>query len=120
MNLKLKSIADKGNLERERLVIRVLNDTDVGDFLVLRTGYSDGTVTARVHNTFWFPDKKVTAGDLVVLYTKRGTSNEKQLEENRKAHFFYWGRAEAQWADKDRAVVLLETESWDAAGADDL
>lgn len=120
MNLKIKSIAEKGDFQKERLVIRVLNDTDVGDYVLLRTGLSDGEVTTGVHNTFWFPFKNVKAGDLVVLYSKRGSQNEKELDGGRKAHFFYWGRTEALWGTHDKGVVLLYAPTWEGTSVDEL
>jgi hypothetical protein len=120
MNLKLKSIADKGNFAKERLVIRVLNDTNVGEFVVLRTGYAQGSVTIGVSNTYWFPDKSVRAGDLVVLYSKGGALNEKQLDSGNKAHFYYWGQSEALWATPDKAAVLLHAPTWESSSAEEL
>lgn len=120
MNLKLKSIASKGDFEKERLVINVLNDTDIGDYVLLRTGFANGAVTVGVHNTFWFPFKQVKAGDLVVIYSKRGEHSEKELESGHKAHFFYWGRTEALWGTHDKGAVILHAPTWESAGVDEL
>lgn len=117
MNLEIKSIADKGDPKKERLVLRVKQDGNVGYFLVLCTGFSEGQVNTGITSTFWFPDKEVRAGDLVVLYTKAGTASEKTLESGFKAHFFYWGRAAAQWQSSERGVVLLHTPEWQGFGA---
>lgn len=120
MNIELKSIADKGDLKKERLVLRVTQDVNVGYFLVLCTGFSGGQVNTGVSSTFWFPDKDVRMGDLVVLYTKAGTASEKSLESGSKAHFFYWGRASAQWQSNERGVVLVHAPEWQGAGASEV
>jgi len=120
VNLKLKSLADKGNPQKERLIIRVLNDTNVGEFMVLRTGFVNGQVTVGVSNTFWFPDTMVKAGDLVVLYSKSGAITEKVLESGNKAHFFYWGQDSALWEVDDIAVVLLHAPVWESSRAEEL
>ncbi len=120
MNLKLKSIADRGNPKKERVVVRVLQDTNIGFYLVMCTGFSNGAVNTGITETFWFPDKDVHSGDLVVLYSKPGTTSEKQLENGSKAHFFYWGNTQSLWASDSRGVVLLRGNDWEAAGAGEL
>lgn len=120
MNIEIKSIADKGDPKKERLVLRVTQDVNVGYFLVLCTGFSEGQVNTGISSTFWFPDKEVRAGDLVVLYTKTGTASEKPLNSGGKAHFFYWGRELAQWQSSERGVVLLHAPEWQGAGASEV
>jgi hypothetical protein len=120
MNLKLKSIADKGNLQKERLVIRVVNDTDVGDFIVLLTGFFDDEVTIGVENTYWFPNKPVKAGDLVVLYSKVGKVKDRPLDWGGDVHFFYWGLASSIWDKSKIAAVLAHAPVWESSSAEDL
>lgn len=120
MNLKLKSVAEKGNFEKERLVINVLNDADVGDYILMQTGISDGNVNIAVSGTYWFPNQPVNAGDIVVLYTKSGTNKSKDLDGGRRAHFFYWGKAAAIWNKPSKAAVLALAPTWASASADEL
>lgn len=120
MNLKLKSVADKGNPEKERLVIRVLNDAEVGDFLVMRTGFVDEVVNIGVTKTYWFPNKSVKAGDLVVLYSKVGKISDKVQENGSTVHFFYWGETTALWNETDVAAVLAHAPVWESASAAEL
>lgn len=112
MKVEIQNVADKGNFAKERLVLKVRADTDIGDYLLLQTGFNDGGVTIATYETFWFPYKKVSAGDLVVLYTKLGKENEKEIKTGRFAHFFYWGLGSAIWTEKDRAPVLLHVSEW--------
>lgn len=120
MNLKLKSVAEKGNFEKERLVINVLNDADVGDYILMQTGMSNGNVNIAVSGTYWFPNQSVNAGDLVVLYTKSGTNKTKDLDGGRKAHFFYWGKNAAIWGNPSKAAVLAHAPTWSSASVDEL
>ncbi len=120
MNLKLKSIADKGDPQKERLVIRVVNDTDVGEFIVMLTGFVDDAVNIGVEYTYWFPDKPVKAGDLVVLYSRAGTTKEKPLEQGGHVHFFYWGQETAVWRSPNTGVVLAHAPVWQSANAEEL
>lgn len=120
MNLKLKSIAEKGNLEKERLVINVLNDADVGDYILMQTGMSDGNVNISIFGTYWFPNKSVKAGDIVVLYTKSGVNKDKDLDGSRKAHFFYWGKNADFWSKPEKAAVLAHAPTWSSASVEEL
>jgi hypothetical protein len=113
MKLKITSIADLGAAEKERLVFKVLADTDVGEFGVFRTRERSGTVTTGVLDAFWFPDKKVAAGDLVVLYSKAGARSEKTLEGGNTAHFFYWGAEGTMW-EKGMAAVVFHVDEWNS------
>ena len=112
MKIAIHSIADKGNLEEERLVLRVLADADIGDYILIQTGFRDDGVTIDTHHTYWFPYQKVDAGDLVVIYTKDGYGNQMKLENGKTVHFFYWGLYKPIWIKKDRAPVLLYAPKW--------
>lgn len=120
MNLKLKSIADKGNPQKERLVIRVVNDTDAGEFIVMRTGFVDDEVNIGVESAYWFPDKPLKAGDLVVLYSKAGIIKDRPLDSGGNVYFFYWGQSTAVWQSANTAAVLAHAPVWESANAEKL
>jgi hypothetical protein len=120
MNLKLRNVADKGDPKKERLIIRVLNDTDLGEYILLRTGLTDGDVNIGVESTFWFPDKAIQAGDLVVVYSRAGNTQERKADSGRTVHFFYWDQPKAIWQNRDTGVVLAHAPVWESARAEDL
>jgi hypothetical protein len=114
MNLEIRSFADAGVFSKERIILKALTDLDVGDYAVFRsgTGTSTNKPTSGRKIAYWFPDFKVEEGDLVVLYTKRGTRGTKLLDSGRTAHYFYWGRDEMLWGDNQFGAVLLEVSNW--------
>lgn len=120
MKLQIRSVKDKGVFEKERLIMKVLSDTDIGDYILLQTDFYDGEVTIGVHNVYWFPYKKVLAGDLVVLYTKSGSDIEHTSKRGAKAHFFYWGLSKPIWNRKDVAPVILYARAWESKVPDEL
>ena len=77
MRLAIQYIADRGHANKERLVLRVRADTDVGDYILIQSDFRGDSVTTFTYNTYWFPYKEVKSGDLVVIYTKGGSANEK-------------------------------------------
>ena len=112
MQVKIGYVADEGDLDRERLVLRAKRNADIGDFLLIRTSVRDGEVTTDVKDSFWFPDRSVSAGDLVVVYSKAGSDRKKKIEGGRTAHFFYWGQEAPLWDDESFAAVLLHAPDW--------
>lgn len=113
MKLEIDSFADAGVLEKERLVIKALSDLDIGEYVVFSSGLSDTRIPISGRKTaYWFPDKAVKSGDLVVLYTKSGKSSKKDIGNGRTAHFYYWGLEKARWGSGDKTAVLLRVAEW--------
>ena len=120
MKIEFQSIVDKGVHQKERLVLKVMADTDIGDYLIIQTGFNNGEVTIRTYHCYWFPYKSVSAGDIVVLYTKLGKTNERDLGNGRKVHFFYWDIESAIWNVEDRSPVVLHAPEWVSKSPDEL
>ena len=112
MKLDIQSIAEKGNFEKERLVLKVKVDTDIGDYILIQAGFNGKDVTIATHQTYWFPYGAVSAGDLIILYTKSGKHSTEALTQGGTAHFYYWGLSKAIWDTSERAPVLLHAPEW--------
>ena len=114
MRLKVTSVADRGNHDKERIVMRVTSDTDVGGYAIFRSvGNEEGGPTTKVADVFGFPDGKVKTGDVVVLYTKRGaTSNRPHKSGEGTVRFYYWGKPDALWTPGKHAPVPVFTSDW--------
>lgn len=117
MKTKISSIREAGNLQKERVVIRVESACDIGEYILLQTGFKNGSVNTGVHKTYWFPDKPVRAGDYVVVYTKKGTNSEKPFNEA-TSHFFYMGNPEPIWNIEGRSAVLMHAPEWQSFQVD--
>lgn len=115
MRLVITSIANAGDIERERVVLRAQEDIDLNFFAVFACRASDATFrSGSVPFTYWFPEKKISKMDYVVLYTKNGTIGEKELDGGAKSHFFYWRRPTPIWTADLRAVAV-NTSEWATA-----
>lgn len=113
MKLKVTAIREAGNLEKERIVMKAESSLDVGEYVLLQTGFREDSVNTSVFTAYWFPDKEVSAGDYVILYTKSGRASERDFNDV-QSHFFYWGKSEPIWDKKSRAAVLLHAPDWDS------
>jgi len=117
MKVEIKSIKDPGVLEKERLVLKVLHDCDIGYFLVCDSTYTgDGQLSNLIRHPFWFPDKEVNTGDLVILYTKKGKRSQLTNQNGSVSHFFYWGMESTIWNKKEDCAVILEISDWSSVG----
>ena len=76
MNIVIRRVADKGNYEKERLIMHVESGGDIGRYALLESTYvGEGEVSGKVRNTLWLPEISAEAGELVVVYTKKGKLN---------------------------------------------
>lgn len=120
MNLELRSIIAPGDLKNERLTLRALSNLDVGDYLVAQTMLIDNYPTTSFDHMIWFPFKIIDKGDLVVVYTKPGTSSEKLLSKGNKAHFFYLDLSSPIWDSPNKGAIVLHTPSWESKSLGEL
>ena len=117
MNVEIRYIADAGVASKERLVLRVLRADDIGSYVVFDTTFtSQGDVSNKVRHSFWFPDKNVRKGDLVVLYTKSGLASENKNQDGSTTHFFHWCLDKTVWNTDGDCAVLVHVDNWKATG----
>lgn len=112
MSLELRSIIKPGDPKEERITLRATSDTDIGDYLLAQSGYTETGPTTEFFHTFWFPYKDISSGDIVVLYTRAGKISERVLDSGKTAHFYYWDLSSPIWNLKDRSAVLLDAPTW--------
>lgn len=115
MNVNISRIIDRGNIDNERIVIKILSATDIGRFAVFRTGKNNNStvITNKVYNTYWFPDGPVQTGDLIVLYTKSGVASSTRNTNGTTTRFYYWGLLSAIWSSNvTHGTVLVSIPEW--------
>lgn len=113
MDLAISRISAEGDETREYVYVRVLRDCDVGAYILADTTYEGHElVSNRLRNVFWFPDKRVRAGDAVVVRTGPGIDNISRLKSGGTLHRFYWNLNRPVWNDEGDAAVLIKVETW--------
>ncbi|MEA9842363.1 hypothetical protein [Xanthomonas campestris] len=119
MKINIRGIREAGNLEKERLVLEAVTDTDIGRFLITRNDFiKKGSVSNKIKNSFWLPDQNVETGQLIVVYTKSGKNIIRENKDESKTHFIYLGLGDPLWEPKD-AAVLIEISSWRMKSVDE-
>lgn len=123
--IKFLAIKDSGLIDQERIVYRAFEAGNIGEWMVncTRSRLRDGKriITNRVLATYWFSDRSVEIGDLVVIYTKSSKSWYKIKPASRggvNTHFFYWGRDQTVWDGQDIAAVLGRFVDWSLTHVD--
>lgn len=115
VEFRIDGVRNRGEITRERLLIRAERAVDIGKYLLLSARTREGRILgSRVPNCYWFPDVEITAGDLVVLYSKSGSKNVRENNSGNHSHFFYWGLGEPVWDDPARAPVLVRIAAWNS------
>lgn len=94
MKLKVINIRNAGE-EKERLLIRVLEDCNLKGYMVVDNSYDDNGVISNVHRHIYvFPSIDVTKGNIVRLYTKKGDNSvfDANYGKEKVTYYnFYWG-----------------------------
>ena len=114
MKFEITSIADAGDLQKERVVIKAKEGDDIGSYALFRTTKADETSVhaGSLPNVYWFDDRKMKTGDYAVLYTKAGTASEKTSDGGSTSYFFYWDLDQPIWDDPDNQPVLAHIDTW--------
>ena len=58
MIIEIDSIKDSGNLEKERVIFKVIENGDLGKYMVAQSiTINDTSFSSKLQNLYWFPDK---------------------------------------------------------------
>ncbi|MRS89143.1 hypothetical protein GJV04_03690 [Enterobacteriaceae bacterium RIT714] len=113
MKFKINGLREPGNLEKERAVIEILEDGNVGTLIVASTRQQgEGSVSSEIKNSYWIPDQDVQKGDLIIIYTKAGKKNNRVTPTNSTSYFFYIGLEAPQYNEADETVVVFDISDW--------
>lgn len=113
-DLDIVGIRDAGDFDRERVVIKVNQVTQIGDFLFFysrRTG--DNSISSKVASPLWFPDISLNPKDLIVVYTKSGVSKLRTNDDGSQTYFLYWGQTKSVFVSEN-IPVLMKIRQWSA------
>jgi len=113
MDLEIYAIADKNDLQNERVAINVLKECNLKFFLLFKTHFTEKGFYHESDKSYWFTPRKVSAGDTIIIYTKSGTEKIKKDEKNETTtHFIYWGLKSPIFTDDSKGVVLAQVSDW--------
>ncbi|ENU3034824.1 hypothetical protein ACE4MK_002403 [Escherichia coli] len=109
MSLKIVGVKDAGDDENERLILKVTDDCNLKDFMVMDCTYENGQVSNKHRHVYFFPNKSAQEDEYVILFTRSGTNRTGvwNSSDDTVTHRFYWGLDTTIWnEDGDEALVL--------------
>lgn len=107
MELKILKLADKGDLQNERVILKVVSDCNLGWYIVMDNTYNDdGTLSNLWRHSCILPSVVAKEGDFVWLYTKKGNYNKRGNDSNTSTFEVFWGLDCSIW-NKERDDVHL-------------
>lgn len=115
MKLEIDRIPEAGDIGKERVVLKAKEDVDIGEYVLMRSKRgASGNPLSGSKSAYWLPDLTVKAGDLVVIYSKKGKSSKKTLDNGKVVHFYYWHLHKAIWdKESNNTAVLLNVREWE-------
>lgn len=113
MKLKILSMHGEGDIDREHVLLKVVEGCDLSAYILADTTYGSGRwPEAKVRHTFWFPAKEVKPDELVSVWTRKGKHTVGETSRKKRVHRFFWGLERAVWSDfGDYAAILEVVES---------
>lgn len=115
MKLRILGIRDAGVIEKERVLLLVEGDGDLGRYITAVTVKNGSTLSAKILFPYWFQDKAVKNGDLIVLYSKSGQSSSVKNEDGSTSWFMYRGVNESLFKEPEKCVVVFDVPSWSSS-----
>lgn len=114
MSLEVMYFKDNGILDKERVVMYVNEDCDLGHYLLAKSHIEEdiSKFSSKISDVLWFPDRYVKKGDKIIVYTKKGISNTTVNDNQTISHFFYWGLDCPLNSNNNNTCVVLFNASW--------
>lgn len=108
MNLRIRKVDGK-SIAGECIIIDVLKDCDLNEFILFDTTYDEeGVVSNKHRHSFFFPKINAKKDEIILIYTKEG----KDIMPSKDLPFptpyvLYWGLDTCVWNnDKDNTLLV--------------
>lgn len=113
MEVEIIGVADKGNLDKERLVIKVVQQCNLAWLIVMDNTYDEeGRLSNKWRHVYVMPKIMANEGDYIWLYTKKGNILTRDNTSGTKTYELFWGLDQTLWnQDEDYAHVVRYVDS---------
>ena len=118
MDLKIISIHEQGNAEKEYVWLEAVNDCNLNDYILADTTYTGkNKISNKLRHFYWWTSCKVEKGERIVLMTGKGKSDTYTAKSGHRVHRFFWGLGSAVWNNTGDAAVLFNIAQWNVTTA---
>lgn len=119
MKLKIISIKDRGISQKEHILLKVLEDTNLQYYVIIQTKYLTPTsIDSIPENTHWFVEKDVKKGDFIRLYSQKGENSNYKNKAETVTYAFHMSNTNTIWNKEEDCAVLFEVVSWETSEKD--
>ena len=92
--------------------MRTIKEGDIGGYIcAISLLKNNNNVSSKIKYPYWFPDKIVSEGSIIVLYTKGGIDNERVNNDGSVTYFFYRGE-ENPIITAQSCAIIFEISAW--------
>lgn len=113
MLLQISNIIDAGVGAKERIMIKALDNLDIGKHLVLHSvELAPGRLSAKPTNIFWLPDQEVKLGDYILVYTGFGEKRNFINQAGSTTYVYYWGLKNTIFNSPKDSAVIMSIREW--------
>src|SRR2546423_187267 len=115
MNIRVIDAKYKGDINEERVVIKVLVDTNAYYYVIFYATLAPDKQAIMLPpiDMIWLPNAPVKKDDLIIVYSKKGTYSTKINEDNSTSHFFYLNNDKPMLVSNMDCVVVGELDYWE-------
>lgn len=107
MKLQIYRIHSRGDSETECVVLGVIDDCNVQDYVLMDSSKHLNSLYLNTdrHN-YWFPNVELKRGDVVFLWTCKGT-NTAETKDGVTCLHLYWGKSGTVWHNEGDVALLF-------------
>lgn len=110
--MEIEVIKVEKNNDSERLVLQVLEDCNLGAYIVFDSTYNNGVRSNLHRHSYIFPNQNVKANDYILLYTQQGDSNKYRNRSGTTTWEFFWGLDVNVWNNERDEILLVKIQEY--------
>lgn len=106
MDIEISGVLREGD---ECIILKVVDDCNLWPYVLIDNTYGpDGKVSNINRHLFIFPNKNVSEGDYIAIYTKVGTNTSFTNSQGSTTHKFFWGYEfhKGKARDEQQSVIM--------------
>ena len=113
MKYSALNIQGRGELANEYVAFTSQTAHSLSFSVLPRSYYvAENAISPGAVDAFWFPNQLVKPGDSIILFTKAGLNTNRTDASGVTSYFFYWGRPDSVWKNRESCAVLVDAATW--------
>lgn len=102
MEIGILNILDKKDINAERIVLQVREDCNSWPFILFCNSSNDESN----RKSFIFPNMQIYKGDMITIYSKKGTDQRQKISNGNINYILYWKEDCSIWEKNTTALLV--------------